>query len=58
MQNEEKSLSCRTVFFDKKVISRGLTFRSVMRASISWRKQVGTVTETWGFFVPLLMNIL
>lgn len=52
MQNEGKNPSCRTVFLDTKVISRGVTFRSVMRASILWPKQVGTSTETWGFFCP------
>lgn len=52
MKNEEENLSCRTVFLDIKVISRGLTFRSVMWASIPWPKLVGTSTETWGFYCP------
>lgn len=53
MQNEGGNPPCRSVFLDTKVISRGLTFRSVRQVSIPCPKQVGTNTVTWGFlFCP------
>lgn len=55
---QRKNPLCRTVFLNTNVISRGLTSRYVMWTSIPWPKQIGTSTETWRVFVPLLVNVL